>query len=42
MAQDDSDCPPGIFGPDKPGTSERHRRIDRDRGRQERDQRDDR
>jgi hypothetical protein len=42
MAHDDPGCPPDIFGPDKPGTSERHHHTDRDRGREERDDRDDR
>jgi hypothetical protein len=42
MAYDDPDCPPDSFGPDEPGTSERHHRADRDRGWQERDWRDDR
>jgi hypothetical protein len=40
MAHDDPGCPPGIFGPDKPGTSERHHRTDRDRSQQGRDERD--
>jgi hypothetical protein len=42
MAYDDPGCPPDIFGPDEPGTSEQRHRADRDRGRQDRDQRDER
>ena len=42
MAHDDPGCPPDLFGPDEPGTSEQHHRADRDRGREERDGRDDR
>jgi hypothetical protein len=38
----DPGCPPDIFGPVEPGTSGRHHRSDRDRGRQERDSRDER
>jgi hypothetical protein len=37
-AHDDPGCPPDIFGPDEPGTSERNRR-DRDRQRDDRDER---
>jgi hypothetical protein len=40
MAYDDPGCPPDSFGPDEPGRSERHHRTDR--GRDERDGRDDR
>ncbi|HEY5989487.1 MAG TPA: hypothetical protein VIV12_24385 [Streptosporangiaceae bacterium] len=42
MAHNDPGCPPDLFGPDNPGTAERRHRADRDRGRQERDDRDDR
>jgi hypothetical protein len=42
MGHDDPGCPPDILGPDERGTSERHHRTDRDRGREERDGRDDR
>jgi hypothetical protein len=42
MAYDDPGCPPDLFGPDEQGTSERHQRTNRDRGREERDGRDDR
>jgi hypothetical protein len=42
LAHDDPGCPPDLFGPDEPGTSRRHHRADRDRGRQERDDRDER
>jgi len=42
IAHDDPGCPPDLFGPDKPGTSERHLERYRDRGRQERDERDER
>jgi hypothetical protein len=41
IPHDDPGCPPHIFGPDEPGTSERHQRTDRDRGWEERDDRDD-
>ncbi len=40
LAYDDPGCPPDLFGPDEPGTSERHH--DHDRDRQDRDDRDDR
>jgi hypothetical protein len=39
MAHNDPGCPPDLFGPDESGTSERHHRADRDRGRQVRDER---
>ncbi|SRR6266536_1372104 len=42
LAYDDPGCPPDLFEPDEPGTSERHHRTDRDRGREERDGRDER
>ena len=42
LAYDDPGCPPDLFGPDEPGTPERHHRTDRDCGRQERDGRDER
>jgi hypothetical protein len=42
MAHDDPGGPPDLFGPDQPGTSQRHHCTDRDRGRQERDDRNDR
>ncbi len=42
MAHEDPGCPPDLFGPDEQGTSKRHHRTDRDRGREERDGRDDR
>ncbi len=42
MAHDDPGCPPDIFGPDESDASERHNRADRDRGQQERDDRDER
>ncbi len=38
LAYDDPGCPPDLFGPDEPGTSERHH----DRDRLERDERDER
>ena len=40
VADDDPGCPPDRFGPDEPGTSERHHDPDRDR--LERDERDER
>jgi hypothetical protein len=42
LAYDDPGCPPDLLGPDKPSTSGRHHRADRDRSRRERDDRDDR
>ena len=42
LAYDDPGCPPDLFGPEEPGTSGPHHDHDRDRGRQERDDRDDR
>jgi hypothetical protein len=42
IAHNDPGCPPDIFGPDKPGTSQRHHRADRDHSRQQRDDRDER
>jgi len=42
MAHEDPGCPLDLFGPNEQGTSERHHRTDRDRGREERDDRDER
>jgi hypothetical protein len=42
MAHDDPGCPPDLFGPDEPGTPVRHHHTDRYRGRQERDDREER
>jgi hypothetical protein len=42
MAHDDPGCPPDLFGPDELGMPERHHRADPDRGRQERDDWDER
>src|SRR6266511_801950 len=39
LAHDDPGCPPDLFGPDEPATSERQHRADHDHGRQERDER---
>jgi hypothetical protein len=40
VAYDDPGCPPDLFGPDEPSTTERHR--DYDRNRLERDEHDER
>jgi len=42
LAHDDPGCPPDLLGPEEPDTSKRHTRAGRDRGRRERDDRDER